>query len=135
MIKGGGGALTREKLVALSSERGIYVIDESKLVDHLGQSFAVPVEVLPFGWAVSARRLSELGCEARLRGGREKPFVTDNGNYIIDCGFDSPFDSVQVGSAIKQLPGVIESGLFVGICDVLIVGFEDRVEVREKARL
>ena len=131
MIKGGGGALTREKLVALLSERCVYVVDERKLVDRLGQSFAVPVEVLPFAWAASARRLAELGCESLLRGSRDNPFVTDNGNYIIDCRFPPIVDSPELEKAIKQVPGVIESGLFVGIADELVIGFADRVEVRD----
>jgi ribose 5-phosphate isomerase A len=132
MIKGGGGALTREKLVALSSRRKIYVVDESKLVDRLGQSWAVPVEVLPFAWSVSARYLSELGCQPVLRGRPESPFLTDNGNYIVDCRFSSISDATQLERAIKQLPGVVESGLFTGIADVLVIGFTDRLEVRER---
>jgi ribose 5-phosphate isomerase A len=132
MIKGGGGALTREKLVALSSRRRVYVIDESKLVERLGQSWAVPVEVLPFAWAVSARHLNALGCEPALRGKPESPFLTDNGNYIIDCRFNSILDAQELERAIKQLPGVVESGLFTGIADVLVIGFGDRVEVRER---
>jgi ribose 5-phosphate isomerase A len=131
MIKGGGGALTREKLVALLSERCVYVVDERKLVGRLGQSFAVPVEVLPFAWAASARRLTELGCESLLRGPRDRPFVTDNGNYIIDCQFAPIANPVELEKAIKQVPGVIESGLFVGIADELVIGFADRVEVRD----
>lgn len=134
MIKGGGGALTREKLVALSSERKVYVVDESKLVPRLGQSFAVPVEVLPFAWTVSARRLGELGCEPRLRIDRDSPFITDNGNYILDCRFTAIANSLELEKAIKLMPGVIESGLFVGIADVLVIAFGDRVEVRDAIR-
>ena len=133
MIKGGGGALTREKLVALSSRRTVYVVDESKLVERLGQSWAVPVEVLPFAWSFSARHLKGLGCETRLRGDLPAPFVTDNGNYIIDCRFTSISDAHQLDKAIKQLPGVVESGLFTGIADVLVIGFKDRVEVRVRS--
>jgi ribose 5-phosphate isomerase A len=134
MIKGGGGALTREKLVALLSERCVYVVDEGKLVARLGQSFAVPVEVLPFAWAASARRLGELGCQPLLRGSRDIPFVTDNGNYIIDCRFEPIADPVELENTIKRVPGVIESGLFVGIADELVIGFSDRVEVRAAGR-
>ena len=131
MIKGGGGALTREKLVALSSLRRVYVVDESKVVERLGQSWAVPVEVLPFAWSFSALQLKGLGCETRLRRDREAPFVTDNGNYIVDCRFGSISDAPQLAIAIKQVPGVVESGLFTGIADVLVIGHKDRVEVRE----
>ena len=132
MIKGGGGALTREKLVALSSTRRVYVVDESKVVERLGQSWAVPVEVLPFAWTLSAKQLTVLGCEPRLRGDPRAPFLTDNGNYIIDCRFNSIPDAPQLERAIKQLPGVVESGLFTGIADVLVIGFSDRVEVRDR---
>ena len=99
MIKGGGGALTREKLVALSSRRRVYVVDESKLVERLGQSWAVPVEVLPFAWTVSAQHLGALGCEPRLRGEPRAPFLTDNGNYVIDCRFNSIADAPQLERA------------------------------------
>ena len=132
MIKGGGGALTREKLVALSSRRRVYVVDESKLVERLGQSWGVPVEVLPFAWTISAQHLGALGCEPKLRGEPQSPFVTDNENYIIDCRFNSISDAPGLDRAIKQLPGVVESGLFTGIADVLVIGFSDRVEVRER---
>lgn len=134
MIKGGGGALTREKLVALSSVRNAYVVDERKLVARLGQSFAVPVEVLPFAWAASARRLGDLDCEPILRKERDAPFVTDNGNYIIDCRFSRIANALELESSIKLVPGVIESGLFVGMVDQLVIAFADRVEVRQGVR-
>jgi ribose 5-phosphate isomerase A len=135
MIKGGGGALTREKLVALSSDRRVYVVDETKLVARLGQSFAVPVEVLSFAWAASARRLALLGCKPTLRRDRVDPLITDNGNYILDCRF-SPIDNpLELETAIKLVPGVIECGLFVGIADALVVAFTDRIEVRDAVRV
>jgi ribose 5-phosphate isomerase A len=132
MIKGGGGALTREKLVAQSSKRRIMLIDESKLVARLGQSRPLPVEVLQFAWTLSARRLSDLGCVPSLRQQGEKPFVTDNGNHILDCEFGPIEDAPALESKIKLLPGVIECGLFIGIADTLIIGFDNRVEVRER---
>src|SRR6266571_454384 len=115
MIKGGGGALTREKLVALASKRRVMLIDQTKLVSKLGQSRSLPVEVLPFGWAFSARMVSELGCVAALRERDGVPFVTDNANYILDCDFDSIEDPPSLEGRIKLLPGVIECGLFIGI--------------------
>jgi ribose 5-phosphate isomerase A len=132
MIKGGGGALTREKLVAQASTKRIMLIDESKLVARLGQSRPLPVEVLPFAWTLSARLLSNLRCVPSLRKQGEKPFVTDNGNYILDCEFGPLEDAPVLESKIKLLPGVIECGLFIGIADILIIGFNDRVEVRER---
>jgi ribose 5-phosphate isomerase A len=132
MIKGGGGALTREKLVALASKRRVILVDESKLVSELGQSRSLPVEVLPFAWALSARRLSELGCTASLRHQDGLCFVTDNGNYILDCEFGAIADPPALERKIKLQHGVIESGLFIGIADMLVVGFDDRVEVKQR---
>lgn len=132
MIKGGGGALTREKLVALASVKRVILIDESKLVSKLGQSRHLPVEVLPFASAFSARLLTGLGCVANLRSNAGAPFVTDNGNHILDCAFGPIEDAAALEKRIKLLPGVVESGLFVGIADSLVIGFDDRVEVRER---
>ena len=133
MIKGGGGALTREKLVALASTKRVILVDESKLVQKLGISRLLPVEVLPFSWKMSARLLTELGCTAKLRLQGEKPFVTDNGNHILDCQFGVIEDPVALEKGIKLLPGVIDSGLFIGIADTLVIGFDDRVEIRERS--
>ena len=132
MIKGGGGALTREKLVAQASIRRVMLVDESKLVAVLGQSRPLPVEVLPFAWTLSARKLSDLGCVPSLRKQDGKPFVTDNGNHILDCEFGPIPDAAGLETRIKLLPGVIECGLFIGIADTLIIGFDDRVEVRDR---
>jgi ribose 5-phosphate isomerase A len=132
MIKGGGGALTREKLVALASTKRVILVDESKLVPKLGISRPLPVEVLPFSWRLSARLLTELGCAAELRRQGEIPFVTDNGNYILDCQFGAIEDPVALEKRIKLLSGVIDSGLFIGIADTLVIGLEDRVEIRER---
>ncbi len=133
MIKGGGGALTREKLVALASVKRVILVDESKLVSKLGQSRLLPIEVLPFAWTMAARLLTGLGCVATLRDASGMPFVTDNGNHILDCAFGPIEDAAALEKRIKLLPGVIECGLFIGIADTLIIGFDDRVEVRERA--
>jgi ribose 5-phosphate isomerase A len=132
MIKGGGGALTREKLVALASVKRVILVDESKLVSRLGQSRLLPIEVLPFAWTLAARLLAGLGCVATLREHDEVPFVTDNGNHILDCAFGPIEDAASLEKRIKLLPGVIECGLFIGIADTLVIGFDDRVEVRER---
>ena len=132
MIKGGGGALTREKLVALASAKRVMLVDDSKLVQQLGQTRELPVEVLPFASALSARLLEGLGSVVSLRGGPGAPFVTDNGNHILDCAFGPIKDPSELEKRIKLLPGVIESGLFIGIADVLVIAFEGRVEVRER---
>lgn len=132
MIKGGGGALTREKLVALASTKRVILVDESKLVARLGASRPLPIEVLPFSWTMSARLISGLGCLASLRRQGEVPFITDNGNYILDCEFGPIRDAADLEKQIKLLPGVIDSGLFIAIADTLVIGFDDRVETRER---
>lgn len=132
MIKGGGGALTREKLVALASTKRVIMIDESKLVSKLGTSRSLPVEVLPFAWSLSARLLGELGSVANLRQQEGAPFLTDNGNYVLDCDFGPIEDPAALEKRIKLLPGVIESGLFIGVADVLVIGLDDRTEMRER---
>jgi ribose 5-phosphate isomerase A len=132
MIKGGGGALTREKLVALSSTKRVILIDESKLVLKLGKSHLLPVEVLPFAWKMARRQLEKLGAGATLRMRSDQPLFTDNGNYILDCSFGAIDNARELEGEIKCLPAVIECGLFIGIADTLVIGFEDRVEVRER---
>jgi len=128
LIKGGGGALLREKLVASASKEFIIVVDETKLVEHLG-AFPLPVEIVPFGWRVTLRRLEGLGCEAALREQGGRPFTTDNGNYIIDCHFREIADPARLEQEIDLIPGVAECGLFIGLADRIIVGQEgNRVE-------
>jgi ribose 5-phosphate isomerase A len=132
MIKGGGGALTREKLVALASTKRVFIVDDGKLVTALGESWPVPVEVLPFAWTRSALMLTALGCVAQLRKNGDQPFETDNGNYILDCKFGMIEEPSEMEKSIKLIPGVIECGLFVGIADVLVIGYSDHVEITER---
>ncbi|MGH9826476.1 MAG: ribose-5-phosphate isomerase RpiA, partial [Blastocatellia bacterium] len=131
MIKGGGGALIREKLVALASDREIIIVDELKLVPRLGQSHPVPVEVLTFGWCLAKRALTDMNGNPRLRMTGDVPFVSDNGNYIFDCEFGPIGDPPFLEKEIKQIPGVVDSGLFIGLADTLIVGSENGVLVKE----
>lgn len=130
MIKGGGGALTREKLVLVAADQRIIIIDEHKMVANLGLGFSVPIEVLPFAWKMTARFLADFDCSPLLRSSQEQIFETDNGNYILDCQFKGIEQVEDTERRIKLLPGVIECGLFVGVCDVAVIGFADRVEVR-----
>jgi ribose 5-phosphate isomerase A len=132
VIKGGGGALTREKLVALASAKRVIFVDETKLVSKLGVTRSLPVEVLPFAWAFSARLLAELGCVTNLRQQGGESFMTDNGNYILDCNFGPIEHPEELEHRIKLVPGVIECGLFIRIADTLVIGFDDRVEIRER---
>jgi ribose 5-phosphate isomerase A len=125
LIKGRGGALFREKLVAAAAKRFVIVIDESKLVPKLGVG-ALPVEVLPFLWRTTAERLVDLGASLRVRGGAEAPFITDNGNLILDLGFDGGIkDAVGLAEELKKTVGVVEHGLFVGMADTCIVAGPD----------
>jgi len=124
MIKGGGGALTREKIVASAAKKVIIVADDTKLVDNLGSTFRVPVEVLPFGLATATVKIRELGGNPVLREGKGKvgPIVTDNCNYVVDVDFGAIVDAKVLDEKLKLIPGVIESGLFVGLADVVYLG-------------
>ncbi len=135
LIKGGGGALLREKIVAVASGRVVIIADNSKRVDVLGK-FPLPIEVVPFGLVATERLIAKLaadtGCDGdiKLRIGTDgKPFVTDNGNYITDCAFGSIDDPEALDDALKLVPGVVESGLFLGIADVGIIAGPKGVEV------
>jgi ribose 5-phosphate isomerase A len=127
LIKGMGGALFREKLVALASSEMIVVVDESKLVDSLGQKTPIPVEVLPFGWTATRDRLQALGCDPSLRRTDSGPFVTDNGNYILDCRFPRIDDPADLARRLKEITGVLEHGLFLGMADLVLVGHPEGV--------
>jgi ribose 5-phosphate isomerase A len=124
LIKGGGGALLREKIVATNAEQFIVIADEHKYVPSLGR-FPLPVEVVTFGWEATARRLQKLGCEPVLRQKEDKPFVTDNGNYIIDCKFPIIDDATALQTALHQVPGIVETGLFVQVAAIVVLGHED----------
>lgn len=125
LIKGGGGALLREKLVAAASTRVIIMIDESKKVSKLGESRGLPVEVIAFGWARLQKRIEDMGARVLLRLKDGKPFVTDHGNLIFDCDFGPLADVAALHADLVQLPGVVETGLFVGLTNTLVVGGED----------
>jgi ribose 5-phosphate isomerase A len=128
LIKGAGGAHTREKLVARATRLEVIVADDSKLVPRLGVNFRVPVEVLPFAWRGAGAALEALGCRAVLRGGAGTPFRTDNGNYLLDCDFGGIDDPAALERAIKALPAVVESGLFVGLTGAIVIAGAAGVE-------
>lgn len=126
LIKGGGGALLREKIVAQASQREIIVIDEGKLSSSLGTRFAVPIEVIPFGWQSQIHFLEDLGAAWRLRlDSTGQPFVTDQGNYILDCQFGPIDDPLQLGQALDSRAVVVEHGLFLGLATEVIIGTSD----------
>jgi len=122
LIKGRGGALSREKLVAAVSKRFVVVVDESKLVKQLGVG-VLPVEVLPFLWRSTAERMAALGVSLVVRGGEETPYVTDNGNLILDVSVEGGIaNAEELGFELKKITGVVEHGLFIGLTDTVIVG-------------
>jgi ribose 5-phosphate isomerase A len=124
LIKGGGGALLREKIVAQASRREIIIVDESKLSLALGTHWAVPVEVIPFGWRTQAAYLESLGAQPRLRPGDDgTPFKTDQGNFILDSAFGPISDPVSLGARLDARTGIVAHGLFLGLAtDVLVAG-------------
>ncbi|KAJ54187.1 ribose 5-phosphate isomerase [Actibacterium mucosum KCTC 23349] len=138
LIKGGGGALLQEKIVATASDQMIVIADSAKEVAQLG-AFPLPVEVIPFGWQTSKALLEEtlinldvLGSDSTLRMNGDAPFVTDEGNYIIDLHLTRIGNARQTALVLNQIPGVVENGLFIDICDIVVVGHGDgRVEVRD----
>ncbi|MEK4465823.1 MULTISPECIES: ribose-5-phosphate isomerase RpiA [unclassified Paenibacillus] len=124
LIKGGGGALLREKIVASNSTRMIVIADESKVVNTLGK-FPLPVEIVPFAWEWTVAKLAKLGCNPELRRSGEELYKTDNGNYIADCRFEVIESAPKLALTIQSIPGVVEHGLFIGIAAMAIVGKKD----------
>ena len=131
LIKGGGGALLREKIVASAARQRIIMVDVSKCVDCLG-AFPLAVEVIPFGWEVTRRQLEQFGGVPTLRQREGKPFVTDQGHYIIDCALSQIEDAPRLNHQLNQLPGMVENGLFVDMTDRLIIGSPDGITEKYK---
>lgn len=133
-VKGGGGALLREKVVASKAKEVIWIMDESKLVERLG-AHPLAVEVLPFGYAWAAKAILGLGCAVRLREREEKRFLTDNGNFILDVTIPGDKDYDRMQRRIRRIPGVLETGYFDRICSRIIIGTsQDAVERINPAR-
>ena len=131
LIKGGGGALLREKVVASASKKLVIIADSSKQVAVLGR-FPLPVEVVGFAQALVAKKIQALGAAVRLRQGADgKPYVTDEGHHILDCSFGRIEDPPALARALSDMPGVMEHGLFIGMASIALVGNgEEAVEVR-----
>lgn len=134
MIKGGGGALLREKVVASLAKRMLVVVGANKCVERLGTTFALPVEVVPFALPFVARRLAELGCEPLERRHNTAAYRTDNGNAILDCRFaNGILQPESLERMLHTIPGIVETGLFLGLAHARIVGREDgSVELIER---
>lgn len=138
LIKGGGGALLQEKIVATASDQMVVIADVGKEVETLG-AFPLPVEMVPFGWQTTQALIEEtlisldvLGRSTTLRMNGQTPFMTDEGNYILDLHLNRIGNPRQMALVINQMPGVVENGLFIDICDTVVIGFGDgRVEMRD----
>ncbi len=126
-LKGGGGALLREKIVASASKTYILIADERKIVEKLGTGFPLPIEILPFSATPAAYRVRELGATVILRRGKLGPVTTDNGNFILDADFGPIDDPAGLELELKSIPGVLETGLFLGYADLAYVGTPDGV--------
>jgi len=142
LIKGGGACLLREKIIAQASDRMIVIVDESKMVEMLG-AFPLPIEVDPFGMALTAEQVFETlkrtGCEEAQTVLRQMkdgtgPLVTDGGNYILDSKCRKIPNAAETALALSQIPGVIEHGLFIDLADVIIIGEADHARIIELAR-
>src|SRR5690554_2830113 len=129
-IKGGGGALFREKLIAKLSKRIIWIMDDSKYVESIG-NFPLPVEILSFGYTHTLKKLSRMGYNPTLRLIDEEPFVTDNGNYILDCHLQKPFNPAEIIKKLDSVTGVLEHGFFINMCEKIIIGRKNKAEVIE----
>jgi ribose 5-phosphate isomerase A len=133
LIKGGGGALLREKIVAQASQREVIVVDESKLSEHLGVQWAVPIEVIMFGWQSQAGFLESLGGQPVLRQtDQDTPYQTDQGNYILDTHFGPIADPSGLASQLKQRTGIVEHGLFIDLATDLVIAGADGITHRTK---
>jgi ribose 5-phosphate isomerase A len=137
LIKGGGGALLFEKIVATSSKRMLVIADESKRVDKIGK-FPLPIEVIPFGWKATgwkidkAFKLLKIDAKMKLRMKDGKPFTTDAGHFIIDCAMKGDLDPRRAESIICCLPGVVDTGIFIGVCGRVLMGTDKGVETLDR---
>ncbi|WP_337866420.1 ribose-5-phosphate isomerase RpiA [Ignavibacterium sp.] len=129
-IKGGGGALLYEKIVAYNSEKNIWIVDDSKLVNKLG-SFPLPIEVVPFAARKLVVKFEQMKLNPVVRKSDNKNIVTDSGHFIIDCRIGEIDDATALEKELKMIPGVVEVGLFIDIADYVIIGYSDRTAVLE----
>jgi ribose 5-phosphate isomerase A len=125
LIKGGGGALLREKIVVSAARRFVVVAEVRKKVDRLGQSFRLPVEVVPFGWRDTRRRVEGLLPDTDLRTEDGSPYVTDEGNHILDCVLPPDADPDRLDAELERIAGVVEHGLFIGLAERALLGRPD----------
>jgi len=125
LIKGGGGALLREKVLAYNSKQFIVIVDESKSVEHLGK-YHLPVEIIPFAMELTLKQIQKLDCITKQRFENDKPYITDNGNYIIDCDFTKIDQVDRLHQSSNAIPGVVENGLFPEqMVNKVIIGYQN----------
>jgi ribose 5-phosphate isomerase A len=134
LIKGYGGALVREKIVAAASKKLVILVGGEKLVEKLGERGKLPVEIVPFGLSACARRIAAMGYQSVARRDRDGLLRTDNGNHILDCAIPALDDPASLERSLSALPGVVGTGLFLGLADVVLIQHGDTVEVRERSR-
>ena len=134
LIKGMGGALTREKIIAASSKKFIVVADETKLTSSLGEGQPIPIEILPFALPLVIDRIRRIGGRPKLRERKDGsgPYITDNGNFILDVDFGAVDEPAKLEMRLKGIPGVIETGLFLGMAQEAIIGTKDGIKVIRK---
>ncbi len=128
LIKGGGGALLREKMVAMNSKELIIIVDSSKLSERLGENFELPVEIVPFSPTTTMKMIEKMACSANLRMHNASVYKTDNMNYILDCRFEYIENPGELSFKLNKIPTVVENGLFLNLADRVIVGRKDEVE-------
>ncbi|QNG58544.1 ribose-5-phosphate isomerase RpiA [Bacillus sp. PAMC26568] len=131
LIKGGGGALLREKIIASAAKKFIVIVDSSKISEKLG-SFLLPVEVIPFGYEMTAKQIHSIGCVPKLRVADGKPYITDNHNYIFDCKIPEDSQPKNLETVLNMIPGVVENGLFTNMADVVIRVTNEKTVLIEK---
>lgn len=131
LIKGGGAALFREKIIAQAAKKLVIIVDESKMVEHLG-AFALPIEILQFAWERTVYEIEKLGCTPVLRLKDGEPLITDNGNYIVDCPFAKIKNPADLDRKLQSIVGVVETGLFIDMADTIIIGGSEGITIKEK---
>ncbi|PWD99700.1 ribose-5-phosphate isomerase RpiA [Marinilabilia rubra] len=134
LIKGGGGALLREKIVANACQQLIIIVDETKKVKHLG-TFPLPVEVVPFALSLTKKKVEELGCKSEIRMSDENHrYRTDNGNFILDCEFGNISHPQELHQQLNMIPGVVDNGLFINLAPRVLVGYKNgNIETLKKS--
>jgi len=133
LIKGWGGALVREKIVAAASDRLVIVVGSEKLVSNLGIRSKLPVEVVPFALGLCRRRIAQLGFQGTVREAGGKVFITDNGNYILDCQVPAIANPAELELQLRAIPGVLGTGLFLGMAETILIQEGDDVQIRGRS--